>query len=45
LADSFIALGIVNEIIDLQHKRSMLAGISFFKERWGRFSQPPRFSY
>lgn len=33
LADGFVALGIVNKVIDFQHKRSMLGWDQFFKER------------
>jgi hypothetical protein len=33
LADGFVALGIVNKVIDFQHKRSMLGRDQFFKER------------
>lgn len=45
LANSFLAPGIVNEVINFQHQRSMPAGISFLKERLRGFSTPPRFSY
>jgi hypothetical protein len=33
LADGFVALGIVNKVIDFQHKRNMLGWDQFFKER------------
>lgn len=41
LADSFIALGIINEVINLQHKRSLLDWNPFFKEPWRVFQDLP----
>jgi len=45
LADGFVALSVVNEVINLQHLISMLAETIFLKELVRGFLLPPRFSY